>query len=113
MLLILSLFNYTYSCSVKKLTLNNYTIEELKDVNNKGLIIYMPSEQFSHVTGIKMSIWDKISFKILKIKMKHDSKKLESQNKTSKKRISLIWILVGCALVIGLGILAVLSDMKI
>jgi hypothetical protein len=95
--------NSSYGFSIANPTTNTEKYEAVKYLKISELVNLSP-KQFSELTGKKMNMWDKVSFSILKIKMKHDLKKnpnLTFKNYYSsegKKRLGTIWwILIGIA----------------
>ena len=62
--------------------------------------VNLSAKQFSELTGKKMNILEKLSFKIMKIKMKHDLKKnpnltLKDYYDSGSKQHAGTWILIG------------------
>jgi hypothetical protein len=102
--------NQTYSFSIVKLPTNLERYEAEKSLSIKN-IIQLSAKQFSALTGKKMNMLDKLSFSIMKIKMKQDLKKnpnltlKDYTGKEGKKRLGTVWwVLIGLA---GLFLLAV------
>ncbi|MEO6583808.1 MAG: hypothetical protein ABIO05_05760 [Ferruginibacter sp.] len=101
----------TFGFSIPKLPTNTDSYEAAKPLGINS-IINLSAKQFSELTGKKMNAWDKLSFRILKIKMKHDLKKnpdltlKDYSGKDGKKRLGTgWWILIGVA---GIFLLAVI-----
>jgi hypothetical protein len=65
--------NNSYGFSNTKPSTNfiNGTIKSLRITE----LVNLSAKQFSELTGKKMNMWDKVSFSIIKIKMKHDLNK--------------------------------------
>lgn len=102
--------NQIYGLSGIKLPTNPDRYEAAKSLSINS-IVNLSAKQFSELTGRRMNIWDKLSFSIMKIKMKHDLKKnpdltlKDYLGKEGKKRLGTgWWILIVIA---GLFLLAV------
>ncbi len=73
--------------------------ENLKTLRADKLILFS-QKQFSELTGKKLNIFEKLSFKLLKLKMKHDLKKdpnltlQDYYGKAPKKRLGTGWIIL-------------------
>ena len=65
-----------------------------------GKLVRLSPYQFAELTGKKMNLWDRISFDLLKIKMKHDLKKdpnltlKDFYGSKRKKRLGTGWIIL-------------------
>ncbi len=106
--------NQTYGFSIVKLPTNTDSYEAAKSLSI-NTIINLSAKQFSELTGKQMNIWDKLSFSIIKIKMKQDLKKNPNLtlkdyiDKGGKKRLGTVWwILIGLAGIFLLTIVIVL-----
>src|SRR4051812_16261900 len=66
--------NNSYGASIYNSTPNPKRYEAVKYLKISELV-NLSAKQFSELTGKKMNTWHKLSFKIMKIKMKHDLKK--------------------------------------
>ncbi len=87
--------------------------------NEKALsiseFVKLSAKQFSELTGKKMNMWDKASFSIMKIKMKHDLKKnpnltlKDYSGVVGKKRLGTGWwiliIIGGIFLIVSIGLI--------
>ena len=91
-----------------------FTISRYDALNNITVsnFVKLSSKQFSELTGKKMTVTDKLSFLILKNRMKHALKKdpgITIQEYFSKKKSSilsvLLWILIGFVALILLIVL--------
>ena len=97
--------NKSYSFSIVKLPVNSERpgISKYLQVSE---LVKLSAKDYGTLTGKKMTMWDKISFKIMKMKMKHDLKKnpnlLISDYMSSKKTSTAInivyYILIGILL---------------
>jgi hypothetical protein len=103
--------NQTFGFSIVKPPTITNSYEAAKSLSLNS-IIHLSAKQFSELTGKKMNIWDKLSFSIMKIKMKHDLKKNPNLTlkyylgKEGRKRLETVWwILIGLA---GIFLLAIL-----
>ncbi len=102
-----------YGFSIVKPPTNTTNYEAEKSLRIKS-IIHLSAKQFSDLTGKPMNIQDKVSFSIMKIKMKQDLKKNPNLilkdyiDKEGKKRLGTVWwILIGLAGIFLLGIIIV------
>jgi hypothetical protein len=92
--------NNSYGASIYNSTPNPERYEAIKYLKISELV-NLSAKQFSELTGKKMNTWDKLSFKIMKIKIKHDLKKnpnltLKDYYGSSAKRLGTgWWILIG------------------
>ncbi len=70
--------------------------------------VKLSAKDISLITGKKMNIWNRLSFSILKMRMKHDLKKdpnltiADYTSKNGKHRLGVGWIILS---VVALGIL--------
>ncbi len=75
--------------------------------------VKLSAKQIMEITGKKMNLWQRVSFGIIRIKIKHDLKKyrdltLSSYSSNSfKSRIGTIWwILIGIAAILLIAVVA-------
>ena len=108
--------NPAYSFSITK-AINSF---ELMKYAKGSEYIKLSFKQFSKFTGKKETLWNKLSFSIMKMKIKHDLKKnpelnLMDYNK-SQHRMSMVmkilaWI-IGIALILLLVVAIIFSGQK-
>ena len=97
--------NKTYGFSIIVPTLNSP--QKASKSLSINTIVNLSAKEYSKLTGKKMNIWDKVTFNVVKIKMKHDLKKnpnltLEDYtSKDGKKRLGTGWLI----LIIAAGLL--------
>ncbi len=107
--------NQTYGFSIVRHPTNSDRYEAAKSLNITS-IIQLSAKQFSELTGKKMNMWDKVSFSIIKIKMKHDLKKNSNltlndyyDNGPKKRWGTVTWILVILLALLIIPILVIFS----
>ncbi|MEO6219834.1 MAG: hypothetical protein ABIO81_05360 [Ginsengibacter sp.] len=115
-LLAITSTNLSYGFSVHSPTTidERYETETPASLSN---VINLSAKQFSELTGKRMNMWDKLAFRIMKTKMKHDLKKNPNLTldkyyaKDGKKRLGTgWWILIGVvALVLLVGVIFIIS----
>ena len=74
-------------------------------------VVKLSARQLMELTGKKMNLWEKVSFGIMKVKIKHDLKKYPNltlkdyySNKIKNRLGTIWWILIGIAGVLLLAI---------
>lgn len=98
-LLAITATNNSYSASIYNSTPNPERYEAIKYFKISELV-NLSAKQFCQLTGKKMNTWHKLSFKLMKIKMKHDLKKtpnlmLKDYYGSAKRLGTGWWILIG------------------
>lgn len=94
-----------------------YSLSKTKPVSSSGLLKYtkgsefikLSYKQFAALTGQKQNLWNKLSFNIIKMKVRHDLKKhpgrelnkIFTPQKSAVLKI-LFWVLIGLFALIGL-----------
>ena len=107
--LTITIINSSYGVSLHNpATLpNNEVLKYLKGSE----VVKLSARQLMELTGKKMNLWEKVSFGIMKIKIKHDLKKYPNltlkdyySNKIKNRLGTIWWILIGIAGVLLLAI---------
>jgi hypothetical protein len=100
--------NYCNAFSVNKPAKYVYMYPGLKDVS-AAEFINLSSEQLSKLTGKRMNVWNKFSFAIVKMHVRHNLKKnpaLKDMNifghRLSGFEKVLFWIILGVFVLLGL-----------
>lgn len=118
-ILAISVINISYGFSIHKTTRNIDRADVFKYLKGSEFI-KLSATEWSEITGEKMNFWNKLSFKIAKMKIKHDLKKnndllitnyFPSNHKSSFLHI-LYWVLIGFVLALGLLLLLLTQGQK-
>lgn len=106
----------SFASSIHKSTRKSERYEQVKYLKISELV-NLSAKQFSELSGKKMNMLEKVSFGIMKIKMKHDLKKnpnltlKDYYSSGSKKRLGTgWWILIGVAALLLLVVILFITS---
>lgn len=117
-LLAITCTNNSYGFSIQNPTTNPEKYEAIQGLRISELVS-LSAKQFSELTGKKMNFWDRLSFSVIKMKMKHDLK--SNPNLTisdfysgkSKHRLSpWLWVAIGLGLLLILVVVSVTATLS-